>query len=108
MIPNQNTISILYITLSSQSKAEMLAEQAVAAKQATCVNIIPQAVSIYAWEGKIEKSQECLLIFKTSGVKEESLRQWIIDHHPYAVPAILHASVHTSKDFLSYIEGHLS
>lgn len=99
-----NTIALLYTTMASITNAEKLAEIAITEEMATCVNIIPQAVSIYAWEGKIEKSQECLLLFKTSCDHLEKLQSWIKTQHPYALPAIITGTVESSPEFYHYIE----
>lgn len=100
---DQQTISIVYTTAALQANAEKLAENAVSAKYAACVNIIPSAISIYEWEGKIEKTQECLLIFKTAADKMPLLIQWLKQNHPYSLPAILSAEINTTKEFLDYV-----
>ncbi len=97
-------ISILYTTVASKEDAENLAEQAIIAKLAACVNIIPNAISMYEWNGKLEKTSEFLIIFKTSDNKIEKLYQWILNNHPYDVPAILKTLVDTSVEFYSYVK----
>lgn len=97
-------ICLIYTTISSQSEAESLAEQAVTKSLAACVNIIPGATSVYAWERKIEKSQEYLMIFKTDILQAETLQAWIISNHPYSVPAILRGNVKASDDFFAYVK----
>lgn len=102
-----NKIALLYTTIASQTDAEKLAEKAVIEKHATCVNIIPSAISIYAWEGKVEKSSECLLIFKTNSDHINSLQTWLKTQHPYALPAILKGIADSSPEFYHYIHTHL-
>ena len=98
-------ISILYTTVASKEDAENLSEQAIIAKLAACVNIIPNATSMYEWNGKLEKTSEFLIIFKTSDNKIEKLYQWILNNHPYDVPAILKTLVDTSVEFYSYVNN---
>ncbi len=102
---NTEKISIVYTTIATLKEAETLAEQAISEKYAACVNIIPGAVSVYEWEGKLEKSQECLLLFKTTNAKAKELKQWILEKHPYSVPAILCGSIDTSSDFHAYVQS---
>jgi periplasmic divalent cation tolerance protein len=97
-------ISIIYTTISTQQEAEKLAEQAIADKYAACVNIIPGAISIYEWEGKIEKSTECLMIFKTTRESAAALCDYIHNKHPYSIPAILQGNIDASNDFYNYIQ----
>jgi periplasmic divalent cation tolerance protein len=96
-------ISIIYTTVASMDDAEKLANSAVEGKYAACVNIIPKAVSIYEWEGKIERYQEYLMLFKTSTKNVDKLYDWIQSNHPYSVPAILKANVSTSDSFYQFI-----
>ncbi|MDP3559841.1 MAG: divalent-cation tolerance protein CutA [Legionellaceae bacterium] len=101
----RNKISLIYTTMASIEEAERLAEKAIEAQYASCVNIIPQIKSIYRWEGNIEKSAECVLLFKTSTSMTDQLLTYIENNHPYSVPAILHTTVETSADFFAYIEA---
>ena len=101
-----NQISIIYTTCASKQDAERLAEQAVLDKYAACVNIIPGATSVYEWDGKIEKDQEYLLLFKTDVTRVNDLYAWLQDNHPYEVPAILQGDANTSENFYEYIRTH--
>lgn len=103
-----NKIALLYTTIAFIDDAEKLAEKAVTEKFATCVNIIPHARSVYIWEGKVEKSSECLLIFKTSIDCVDRLQTWLTKEHPYTLPAILKGSVESSLEFSQYIQAHLA
>lgn len=98
-------IAILYTTLSSRKEAIALAECAIREKYAACVNILPGAVSVYEWEGKIEKNKEVLLLFKTTPAKLDILTNWLRKEHPYDVPAILTATVDASAQFGAYVNG---
>jgi periplasmic divalent cation tolerance protein len=98
-------IAIVYTPLDSLSRAKTLATRAVQEKVAVCVNIIPAIVSIYEWEGKIENSQECIVIFKTSTGKTADLIKWIQLHHPYAVPAVLSGEVDALESFYNFVQS---
>lgn len=102
---NNQKLAIVYTTIATLQEAETLAEQAVIGKYAACVNIIPGALSVYEWEGKLEKNQECLLFFKTTITTVEELKQWIVKKHAYAVPAVLSGAIDTSSDFYAYVQS---
>ncbi len=102
-----NEIALLYTTVGSLEAAEKLAEKAVTEKYAACVNIIPQAISVYMWEGKVEKSSECLLLFKTVSARLNELKTWLENHHSYALPAILTGTVKSSLEFQEYIQANI-
>lgn len=101
-----HNISIIYTTVSSYEEAEQLAETAVTLKLAACINIIPNITSVYQWENKVEKSSECVLIFKTAPETKNDLLQYITNNHPYSVPAILVSNIDTTADFFDYIQAH--
>lgn len=98
-------ISVIYTTISTQLEAEKLATSAVQAGQAVCVNIIPSALSIYKWKETIEKSNECLMIFKTSKDKVTGLYNWLLKNHPFEVAAIMIAECGTSEAFYEYLNN---
>lgn len=102
-----NFISILYTTISTPEQADQIAETVVELGLAACVNIIPGATSVYSWEGKIEKSSECLMLFKTDSSNAEALQTWISQNHAYSVPALLKTYVQTSPEFYNYIQTTL-
>jgi periplasmic divalent cation tolerance protein len=97
------SIAFLYTTVSDKQTAERLAKEVVKSKIAACVNIISNVLSIYEWEGKIEKTDEYVLLFKTSVEQLSKLESWIIEKHPYKVPAIIKGTAESSVDFFHYI-----
>ena len=96
----------MYTTLSDKQLAEQLAEEAVKEKMATCVNIIPGVTSVYIWGGQIEKSQESVLLFKTTQECLKALETWLIKRHPYELPAIIIGKVDCSYSFFHYINDY--
>ncbi|AVP87288.1 CutA protein [Candidatus Phycorickettsia trachydisci] len=100
-------ISIVYTTIDSIENARKLARQVVELKIAACVNIIPNGLSIYFWEDKIEESPECFLLFKTSKTNVLKLKKWLIANHPYSIPAVLDAQVEINNGFLDFVEKYV-
>ncbi len=64
--------------------ADRIADALVAESLAACVQILPGMSSVYRWEGKLERSDELLLIVKT--VTPEACLDRIEAMHPYEVP----------------------
>ncbi|KAI0209984.1 Protein CutA [Lamellibrachia satsuma] len=56
------THSMAFVTVPNPDVAKKLASGLVQNKLAACVNIIPQIMSVYEWEGKIEEDSELLLV----------------------------------------------
>lgn len=69
--------------------AKRLANNIIDEKLAACVNIVPQVISIYEWEGKREQSDEYLLLMKTMQEQYEALQALIVQLHPYELPEVV-------------------
>lgn len=68
---------VVYTTMATLDDAKSVAHRAIEAKVAFCVNIIPQGVSIFCWEGAVHEETECYLLFKTSHKLRERLIEWL-------------------------------
>lgn len=82
-------ILVILVTAANQKEAVKIGTAVVKARLAACVNIIPAIQSIYRWKGKILKSQEVLLIFKSTKVRYAVLEKAIKAIHTYDTPEII-------------------
>ncbi|HFE38380.1 MAG TPA: divalent-cation tolerance protein CutA [Gammaproteobacteria bacterium] len=86
------------------SVAKLLAEQIIERKLAACVNILPQIVSIYQWQGKKEQSMESLLFMKTTQINYQALQSYIVKAHPYELPEVIAVRISDGlPDYLAWI-----
>ncbi|NQV43137.1 MAG: divalent-cation tolerance protein CutA [Candidatus Marinimicrobia bacterium] len=76
-------------TVDSEIIANTISQGAIAEKLAACVQMIPGVISHYEWHGKLEKTQELLLQFKTTENLVENLMQYIKSSHTYDTPEII-------------------
>jgi periplasmic divalent cation tolerance protein len=53
------------------------------------VNILPGMVSLFWWEGKIDRGEEVVMIVKTRAALAEPVRAAVKSMHSYTTPAIL-------------------
>ena len=77
----------------SKEEARKIARTLVERRLAACINIVPQADSIYRWEGETEEAQEWLLVIKTTGTAFERVRDAIKELHSYDVPECICISI---------------
>jgi periplasmic divalent cation tolerance protein len=94
-------ILVIMVTVGNQKEARRIGKRMVDAKLAACANIIPAIESIYRWKGKVEKSQEVLLIFKSTRVRYAALEKAIKAIHTYDTPEIIALPV--KKGLAQYI-----
>jgi periplasmic divalent cation tolerance protein len=100
---------VVLVTVPRGGKAESLAEGAVEAGLAACVNIVPGAVSIYRWKGRIHRDAESLLVIKTTAKKLKVLEKWVKERHPYELPEFIALAVDSgSKEYLAWLTKSLA
>jgi periplasmic divalent cation tolerance protein len=69
--------------------AQAFAREALAARWAACINILPPCRSLYRWQGKLEMAQEIPLFIKTTRAHYAALEAAIVRWHPFEIPEIV-------------------
>jgi periplasmic divalent cation tolerance protein len=82
-------IVFVYTTYPSVVEAETAGRSLVERQLAACVNILPNMLSIYRWEGAIERGQEVVMVIKTRATLAEAVGAAVKEMHSYSTPAIL-------------------
>src|SRR4030065_1901821 len=80
-----NGFIVVYVTVGSPEEGARLARALVEERLAACVNRIRPVQSVYRWQGKVEQSEEELLIIKTSERLFERLKKRVEEPHSYSV-----------------------
>lgn len=80
---------VVLCTVGKAEDAEYLARELVERRLAACVNVLPPVASIFRWRGEVERSEETLLVIKTTEARFEALRETILSLHGYDVPEII-------------------
>jgi periplasmic divalent cation tolerance protein len=78
--------AVVLVTAPEIKTARRLARQALEARLAACVNLLPGVESHYWWEGKIDTGREILMVVKTSVRKVKALEKLVLEEHPYETP----------------------
>jgi periplasmic divalent cation tolerance protein len=79
----------VYTTYPSVVEAEQAGRALVEQRLCACVNILPGMVSLYRWQGKIDRGEEVVMIIKTRASLAEPVRAAVKQMHSYSTPAIL-------------------
>lgn len=95
---------LVYMTAPDHDTAQRIGEALLQARLAACVNILPQAQSMYWWEGLIQRETEVIVLAKTAAALFEPLKTCVLGLHPYEVPCVVAVSLdHGHAPFLEWI-----
>ena len=89
MDSNNERVVFVYTTHPSVVEAERIGRELVERRLCACVNILPGMVSLYWWQGAIERGEEAVMIVKTRATLAERVRVAVRELHSYTTPAIL-------------------
>src|SRR5271154_5890454 len=94
----------VYTTYPSIVEAERAGRTLLERRLCDCVNIVPGIMSLYWWQGAIERGDEVVMIIKTRATLAESVRAAVRQMHSYTTPAILVLPVETvDPDYHAWI-----
>lgn len=100
--------AVLIITSAgSREEAERIATVLVEERLAACVQILP-AMSVYRWEGKVERAEELVLHVKTVAGSVEAVERRVCEVHSYDVPEVIVLPIGGgSAEYLNWIAGEV-
>jgi periplasmic divalent cation tolerance protein len=99
---------VVFVTVGSSAEGEHLSRALVEGRLASCVSRVKSVQSIYRWEGKVEESEEELLIIKTKRELFDRLKKKVSDLHSYSVPEIIALPIlEGSEEYLKWLEAQL-
>jgi periplasmic divalent cation tolerance protein len=100
---------LLLCTCPDSEVAATLAEALVENKLAACVNILPAIQSVFAWEGKVQREPEVLLLIKSRRTVYTQIETFISQQHPYDVPELIAFDIREGlPQYLQWIENSVS
>jgi len=101
--------ALVLTSAGSQDEAARIARALVERRLAACVNVLPNVVSTYRWEGSIQSETEWLLIVKTRVDRFEELRSAILELHSYELPEVVMIEAErVDAAYLAWIDASLS
>ncbi len=77
------------VTAPDLKMARTIARVALVKKLAACANLVPKIESHYWWQGKLEKSAEVLVLFKTTRTRLAALEKCVLANHPHDTPEFI-------------------
>lgn len=100
---------VVLSTVPRAEDAEFLARELVERRLAACVNVLPPLTSIYRWRGEVERTEEVLMVVKTTEDRFDAVREAIVKGHPYDVPEVLALEVKAGHaPYLAWLDDSVS
>ena len=95
-------------TCATREEAERIARRLVELRLAACVNLIGGVRSVYHWQGKVDESEEVLLVIKSNRGLFPQLREALAREHSYEVPEVVALPVvDGSEAYLAWMDREL-
>ncbi|WP_216904571.1 divalent-cation tolerance protein CutA [Synechococcus sp. CCY 9618] len=82
-------LSLVLSTEADSERAEALARALLERGLVACASLHP-VVSLYYWQGRLERSEEVQLLLKTSPERLQELRSALRELHSYETPEWIH------------------
>ncbi|XHH07540.1 MAG: divalent-cation tolerance protein CutA [Candidatus Bathyarchaeia archaeon] len=104
-----NGYIMVYVTTSSKSEAEKIAQTLLSERLIACANILGPVSSHFHWNGKIDSAEEYLMIMKSRADLFAALESRVRVLHSYEVPEVLAVPiVDGSKGYFDWMTGALN
>ena len=99
---------VVFVAVGSEAEARKVADLLLTNRKAACVNIVPKVDSSFWWQGKLDSSQESLLIIKTKASLLPEIIDLVKAAHSYTVPEIIALPiVGGNEDYLKWIDSEV-
>ena len=108
MLETPSAARVVMTTAASTEEAARLGRALVEERLAACATLVPSVHSIYRWKGRVESSDETLLLLKTDGVRLPALEARLRELHSYETPEFLALAVESgSHAYLQWLRESL-
>jgi periplasmic divalent cation tolerance protein len=84
---------VAFTTAPSKQAGLVIVRTLVERRLIACGMVLPGGVSIYRWQGKVEETDEALVLLKTTSDRWDALAAVLPSLHPYEVPELIAVSV---------------
>ncbi len=102
-------VRTILLTAPDVDVAERVGRALVEERLAACANIVPGVVSLFRWEGEVQREAEVLVIVKTTDERVEDVRARVVELHPYQVPEVLVLPVLAGHaPYLDWVRGEVT
>lgn len=100
-------VLLVLVNVPDEATAQRIEAALLDARLAACINRLAPVRSVYVWAGAREVAHELPLLIKTGASVWPTLRQTLLDLHPYDVPEILAWPVSAQPAYAAWVMSSL-
>ena len=98
------TYILILVTTSSKQEAEKISQTLLKTKLIACANIIGPVSSHFQWNGKVEQTEEFLVLMKSRQDLFDAIYERVKALHSYEVPEVVALPIMAgSKAYLDWL-----
>jgi periplasmic divalent cation tolerance protein len=96
---------VIFVTVESQEQARRIADALLREKLVACANIVKGVESFFWWQGKVDRSDELMLVMKSREELVEDIVRLVKGNHSYEVPEVVALRIiGGNPDYLRWID----
>jgi periplasmic divalent cation tolerance protein len=99
-----NEFLVVLTTTATKEEADTIGQTLVEEGLAACINIVHPSTSIFKWQGRLESTEEALMLMKSKRDLYEKLESRIKQLHSHQTPEIIALPlVLGSREYLKWV-----
>ena len=96
---------VIYSTFANAEEAISVVSNLLENRLIACANLIDQVISVYRWQGGIQREKEVIMVAKTSEARVQEAIKILAELHSYQLPSITAYPIKTGfEPFLQWIQ----
>lgn len=106
-VPHPTGLVEVHVSVPDTEAAQRIATDLVARQLAACVQVLGPVASVYAWEGRVQRAEEWLLLVKTTAEALPRVVEAVRAQHRYEVPEIIAVPVvHSLAEYGDWVRDN--
>ena len=98
---------LVLVTFPDEKSANDIVDEVLERKLAGCI-LTTEVSSAYFWQSKKQNDEEMVSLFKTNDSNVDNLEKYILENHPYEVPAIIKLNASANSDYENWLTSNIS
>lgn len=96
---------VIFVTVESEEQAQRISDLLLQRKLVACANIIKNVKSFFWWQGKVDHSDEGMLVMKSREELLGEVVRLVRENHSYEVPEVVALPIiGGNPDYLRWID----